>query len=362
MLVVSVTSRASVMATNMDRFTWGHPDVVARMGLGAMAIQVDADADPETARSLKVPLAPVTIAFRDGAEIDRFSGFLQEVKVIEWLEGLVRGETLLQRHRADVAAAPNDVGARMDLGATLMNAELFEEATTEHVWLWKHMVAHAPGIEGIKHQFVTNRVKDIVAAHPPAREVFGALRDASTPDLDAPSPAAFADWCSLNNALGEPERTIAWFDAHHARAMTTPELASAIVTSLEPHLIARERWADLGRLYKEPVTEFREAATLRADVHAELALMATMQPAGNTGPLALPAGHAEFLEVTRNGTNESLRQLARKLVRALHASGREGEAKQIADMAIAADDSAEMATALVRRGGATARHSGAGTA
>ena len=44
--------------------------------------------------------------------------------------------------------------------------------------------------------------------------------------------------------------------------------------------------------------------------------------------------------------NQSLRENARKFVRALRAAGRDDEVNLIAEAAVAADDSAEMAAAL----------------
>jgi hypothetical protein len=55
------------------------------------------------------------------------------------------------------------------------------------------------------------------------------------------------------------------------------------------------------------------------------------------------------MALTRIAATETLRESAWKLVRALRAAGRDDEAKQIVDAAVAADDSAEMASALEGR-------------
>ena len=92
-------------------------------------------------------------------------------------------------------------------------------------------------MDKIKHHYFVDRLKLLMSVHPPARDAFDALRNASIPDLDAPDAEKFAEWCSLNRALGESAKSLAWFDEHRERASATSALAHALQENLESLLI-----------------------------------------------------------------------------------------------------------------------------
>jgi hypothetical protein len=340
LLLVSLTKTASHPGEDMDRYTWSDPRVVAWIDEQALAIQIDVDVDAANAAKVKAKWEPSAVAIKDGVEIDRYVGFQQAEKVLDWLDGLARGETLVAQLRRRLAANPKDVLVRMDLGIALSHLEHFDEALAEHVWLWTHMVEHMPQMQGLKHSFFVERLKHVFSVHPPARDTFAALRDASAPNLDALDANVFADWCALNEALGEPDKMVVWFDEHFERASAIPALATDIRKALEPLLIRAGRWSDVGRLYADPVADFREQVALSDRVRAELEMVAKVAP---------PGARDDGMALTRIAATETLRESAWKLVRALRAAGRDDEAKQIVDAAVAADDSAEMASALEGR-------------
>ncbi len=336
-LLVAVTASGSPACEVMDQVTWTDPKVVARIGEAALAIQLDFDADDWTVKMLTVKSTPALVAFDRGGEIGRVVGSLGAPELLAWLDGIALGETFAERRRREVVANPKDAFRRLQLAGALLNSGALEEATTEHVWLWKHMLEHEPKMASIKHGPFVETVKKLVTAHPPAREAFSALRAASPPTLDVEDVVAFTDWWSLNKALGEEAKTLAWFDEHGDRALAAAWLAPAVVKQVEPLLVAADRWADVGKLHPRPLLKFRDQITLRAGVRVEIAAITAVAPPG-------PA--VDSFAFTLAAVDEKLRETAYTLVRALRAAGRENDAKQIAAAAADADDSPEMAAAL----------------
>ena len=62
------------------------------------------------------------------------------------------------------------------------------------------------------------------------------------------------DWIVLNEVLGEPDATLAWFDqiaAARPRKLGLSKLAHRLI----PLLLSRDRWAEAGRLIDDGVEE-----------------------------------------------------------------------------------------------------------
>lgn len=340
-LLVNVVAKESAECQAMDRTTWSDPRVAERIAAAAIAIQVDVEADAMAAKMMHVASTPAIVAQDRGGYVDHVERSMTPEELLAWFDEVALGETYRERRRRDVAANPADTFRRLQLAGDLHDDGAFDEATAEYVWLWKHMLEHEPKMADMKHLSVAGSLRRLVDAHPPARDAFAALRAPSPPSLDVPDAIPFADWWSLNRILDEDAKTLAWFDAHRERALAATWLAEAIMNHLEPLLIEANRWSDVALLHADPVTKFKEDVTRRAQVLAEMAAMAAMPLEG-----VLPASATEFM---RFAANEQLRGAAYKLVRSLRAAGRDDEAKQIADAAAAADDSAEMAAALEGR-------------
>jgi hypothetical protein len=101
----------------------------------------------------------------------------------------------------------------------------------------------------------------IARKHAPSMTALVAMRDAlDTPkDTDAD---ALDGWVALNRAIGEDDRTFAWYDAKRS-----DPAAAALVARVAPNvfwmLAEAGRWADAGRVVGDPVAWL---ATWRAQV------------------------------------------------------------------------------------------------
>ncbi len=167
------------------------------------------------------------------------------------------GENSLVKLTAEAAEQPANMFGRMKLARALANAGKLDQATDAYVWLWQHVLEHDPAMVGVRFSFMLAEIGDLVGRHPPARTKFATLRDAAAPQPES-VPASFDDWVALNQALGELEKTLQWYDREREQLASKTELAPLLERAVVPLLIERERWADAGRVYVDPVASVRQ--------------------------------------------------------------------------------------------------------
>jgi thioredoxin 2 len=346
LLLVDATAGWCGPCEIMDRITWRDPGVMEALSASALLIQVDVDACAEDAKQLSVRAMPTVIAFRGGVEIDRIVGLQKPEQILGWVAGLRRGETALDLKRAEVAQNPSDMQVRMAMARCLVESNRLEEATDLYVWLWEHMLEHDRSMYGVRLSFFVGALQDLFGRHPPARERFDRLRTASAPPAKgAPPPDALVDWFALNEALGEKEASLAWFDSVRADLLPDDRLARLLQRSVGDLLVAANRWQDVAALYPQPLATLAEAGRLRQE---------TMGLAVN--------GPSELGEEIRAFADGTLRQTAFRLVRALRAAGRVDEARAVAEEARKLDGSREMDASLLSVEGRLRLRSRAGIA
>lgn len=201
---------------------------------------------------------------------------------------------------------------RLQLAAEALNDGRADDALDDLVWFWEHGDPLRRVSELIEILAVAIELSEKVRAH------FAALRDATTP-ATGKKGSGVADWLALNEALGEPQRSLAWFDALVARGETPIQLLSR----LRALLIARGRVTDLLHTVKDPVAEIAqwlgtdENDAFRDDNRLEAALLFKAIEAGR--PELVGAARAALR--TRDDTPElqallsaSFEELARRLL------------------------------------------------
>lgn len=87
LLVVKATAEWCPPCKMMNKETFVDPEVVSWIGANAVAIEVDVDAEPGTARELGVEAMPTLIAFRGGKEVGRNVGYMGPGDFRRWMEG-----------------------------------------------------------------------------------------------------------------------------------------------------------------------------------------------------------------------------------------------------------------------------------
>jgi thioredoxin 1 len=243
-LLVDATADWCQPCKHMDKTTWVDAGVTAAVAERAVAIQFDVDQEKELSKKLGVKAMPTVIAFRDGKEIDRVVGVQAPAAFVTWLDAIERGETSLDLARKAAREKPGDVQTRMLFARSLLEHGELDEATGVHEALWKDLDA-TPAFVVVKHAMFQQQITDLVRRHPPAYTAFTRVRDAATPGS--------RDWLTLNRALNEPERTLAWFDTIRDRLQGDAELAGVVEGAVVPLLVAAGRWADAGHAFADPM-------------------------------------------------------------------------------------------------------------
>jgi hypothetical protein len=242
-------------------------------------------------------------------------------------------EATVAEARAALTDPDRDVRGRHNLAQALLHTRRYQDALEHFVWLWARMAELEPDLGGVRASFLANEIAELCRELPAARERFTALRDelevAAQPAPAEPAAhAARFDWIVLNATLGEPARTLSWFDGLSAEARQ--DLPAATVSRVMPMLHEHERWADAGRLLRDPLQTLR--------THAEMLAMSRSNPM----PTALEPHRTVLEETLLHG----LRKEAAQLVRSLKAAGRELDAAAVKREALRLDDSPEMRAAL----------------
>jgi hypothetical protein len=233
-------------------------------------------------------------------------------------------EQRLAKSQAAVEAAPDDAGARFELGYSLALAGDLDRATAEYVVAWRLPQAEgAPDLLGI----FAGQIKRLIARHPPSRLPFVALQDELAPPSDGPPDrSTFASWVRLNAMLGEPHRTLAWFDAIYPKLPAEPRLAALVDNVLVRPLMECGRWADAGRVMVDPIARIRQIVFKPLEA-----------------AVAMPPETSERIDALgRRGRV----LFASMFVRALLAAHRDVDARAVAEYCRGVDPSSEMVDAL----------------
>ncbi len=318
LLVVKATAKWCGPCRLMDRTTWRDERVVEWIGKHALAIQVDIDEQPKTARGLAIEAVPTMIVFKGERELDRIVGHRDAAGLLQWLDDVRSGKTVsdVLREKAGERAGPDgrvDVRSRVEVARALAESNRLDEAAAEYLWLWDNMLEQDRRSYEARHSSMAEGMQALAAKHDPAREAFNALREGCEQRL-AVEPGLIevrADWVTLNAVLDEQVRTLEWFDA----AKTDPKQARAlerVEREIARALIVAGRWADLGRWIREPMRRVQRAYWLHA------AMGAAGAPENGKGEVQLRIWREEI------GT----------LYAALLAAGREPEAQTILEQAM----------------------------
>ena len=166
----------------------------------------------------------------------------------------------------------------------------------------------------------------------PVRAAFAEVRDAAESRLKGGDKdwEDLDDWLVLNDVVGEPEKTLEWFD----RIKNDPKSAATLERTgfrLERLLEEQERWADLMLLYKDPTERLRRE-------HAHLERLRNMP---------MPEGMEGRAGEMRAWADSSFRGTAGKLYGACLAADRAEDADRLAAEAVKLDPSGAMRAALV---------------
>ena len=334
LLVAKFTAAWCGPCKMMDKTTWRDDKVVQWVKDNGLAVQVDVDKQQKIAREYGVQAMPTMILFKNGEPVDRTVGYRDASGLLRWMENAKAGKTELDAMEDKAKAQGDDLSIRerMDMARSFVQGGKFDKATKEYLWLWDNMLKKEPAMYGVRLSFMAGDIEDLCAQDNTAHDAFTKVRDSTEARLKGEDKSwdDLADWITLNQILRQPAKTLEWFD----RIKGDPDSAQTLerfAFRLLPLLEEQERWADVGRLVRDPVKAIQRD-------HA----MATMRmPMGNAD--------AELRKRVQDMAMENFRSQAANMYMGLLAADRKVDAERYADEAAKLDDTSATRVELVRR-------------
>jgi thioredoxin 1 len=325
----------------MDKTTWVDEKTIAYFKDNAIAFQFDVDKEEKLAKDLKIEAMPTMIVFKDGKEIDRSVGFMSTSEMIGWLEDVKKGKTkaaaLAEEAKKLRENAGNRVGEdgkvdireRMDIARKLSRSDP-DLAAQEYAWLWDNMLKHDQAYYGVRLSFLIGDMQQLAQRHEGARAEFVKLRDAAEAKLKDKTATrdTLVDWIKLNEVVDDDDRTLAWYDRVKDDSAASRDIKRN-ERDLRRIFEEKKRWADMGRMYKNP----------ERDARGQIQQNQMMEKMA-------PAEHAA--EMKKYAQREVMSSLS-TMHAALLAAGREEEAGAVAGILLEYSDTPESRRALVSR-------------
>lgn len=198
----------------------------------------------------------------------------------------------------------------------------YEDALNEYLELWQAPDRRASAPDSL----AANDVGMLVRRYSPAKLRFTQLRDAAAPKPDAamPDPAQLDDWLALNEMLGDTATSLVWFDGTPPPLRADPQYSRVLEARVVTLLIGANRWADAGKLYRDPVASLRER-----DARAKAAKLSWLT--------RVLAGDVQA---------DLFRDYAMKMIQGLRAAGRTDDVTKVAAEARTLEPSPEMDRAI----------------
>lgn len=159
-------------------------------------------------------------------------------------------------HPADVPLAQTeDMQKYLRDTDDLAEAGKYKEALERHIWFHDHALEHEPAMYGVRLSFALSSWMEIGKKYPEAIEALVEIRNRKMKLLleGKDSHELFHDVASINEALGEPEKTVSLFEQVDEKQ---PKAAKGYWDLAKDAVIHAKRY-DLARKYiGNPVREF----------------------------------------------------------------------------------------------------------
>lgn len=335
-LVVKFTAEWCGPCKQMDRTTWRDARIEKWIRDNGVALQVDVDRQPDIAREFGIRAMPTMIAFKGAEPFDRTVGYRDADHLLPWLERVKAGQKEADAIEEKVHRQGDDMSMqdRVNAARALVDAERFDKATQEFLWLWENMLGRDPAMVGVRVSFMASDMQDLANRHAPAREAFIKLRDDTEARLrgDQRTWNDLGDWIALNEVVGQTDKTLEWYD----RIRSDPDAGPTVQRfSFRIERLLREsgRWADYGQLIEEPANMVRREWRMVAQLDRAMP------------PNADPATIDRLKHLNR----DRFRRESATAYAALLAAGRDADAAAVAAAAIKCDDTPDTRMALVQR-------------
>lgn len=276
MLVVDFMAEWCGPCKQMDKVSWPEAGVFAFLKKNAVSVQIDVDKRKDIAKKYGITGMPTIMIFRGpdyDKPFDRAIGMQNPNELLTWLKGAQAGkkhvDVMRDALKADIGkGGQNEVKARFRMAQNALGDKNYDAAADEAVWLWKNIPKEAPHLMAARGTAVADLMAHICKIHPAAKAKFKPLRDAIEADATkGKSPMVMDDWMTLNDALGEKDRTFKWFDR-----IKSEKGAQGILVKggfrLVDVLISANRWKDILFIYPDPKATLKRSVQLKRELPA----------------------------------------------------------------------------------------------
>lgn len=355
LLLLDFTAEWCGPCKHMEATTWRDSRVVEWVGSHAVAVQVDVDRQPAVARALEIQALPTVVVERGGREVDRSQGRMSARELLRWIDHAADPASPDDFVAADLTAkvpythvpdrGSSNAFARLSKAQEALDAGRYDEALPELEWLWAHGAQQQPSFAMGRWTALPKSMQALAEKYPPALDCYGQLLDAAQREIDADhvGVSIWTDWLGLIELTGERPRIEDWYERHRDADASIDAgrywRCSWIADTIYATLLEQKRYADAGRVYREPLAVLER----RRDLLDMIQSMPTGSPAGIAMGVALAAsgGPAKGLD--------ALREMAASMSATLIAAGRDDEAVEVGTWLIAYADDGASRKALVAR-------------
>lgn len=328
LLVVDFMAEWCGPCKQMDKVTWPEGSVSSFLQKNAVCVQVDVDKRKDIAKKYDVSGMPTIMMFRAPdyeKPFDRVIGYLTPPELLAWLKAVNQGKKHADVLRDTAKAAIGkggapEVKARFQLAQQFAADRNFDATADELAWIWKNLPKEAPQLMAVRGTGIARMMEEIVKMHPAAKAKFKPLRDSIEADaMKGKSPSIIDDWITLNEVLGEKDKTLKWFDKIKTDKSQQANISKAGFKLVDV-LISSNRWKDVSYVYPDPKATLKRSVQLRKE---------------------LPAHEAEF--------GQKIFRLESAICYAtLLANKKDAEASEFAHLVLKEDQSTAVRAALVR--------------
>ena len=249
----------------LDSTTWKDQAVKDWLAKEAVCLKVDTDKEEALPGRYRIVALPTILMLRpDGTEIDRLVGYRDAKTFLAEARDALAGHDGVARARKKLEGAnANNPLLRTEYADELARKGRNEEALSEYLWCFDHGLEHGPGYAGVRVSFLLNSLVQLGKAHPPALDALRQRRDAARKALEGGKAdgRSVMDFTALNRSLGEPEQTLALYDAIKDNKSVPPGIRKQLAIGSRDQLLKKKR-------YKEALAETDSTAAVRSSIHS----------------------------------------------------------------------------------------------
>lgn len=316
----------------MNETTWVNESIEVFVRDNAVALQIDMDAAPELAEQFDVGRTHTILVFRNGEELDRYTGYIDPGDALAWLDAARTGQATSFTYEGETSLA-DDMRERLNAARSNLYSDRLDEALEEILAIWEETGREGQWLSGMREYELASDLGELATLSDDARARIAEVR-AETEDRlrEDPNWRDLGGWIVLSDVLDDPEPVFAWVGRNKGdeEGRKTIRYFAHLV---EPMLLEHGRWADYGLLVENPAEEI---FILHMEVAATREIIADEGEEGGWGEM-LEEELTAFIEVAANSHA------------ALLAAGRDAEAWELADAAVALEDTARLRAAIVKR-------------